>query len=509
MKSTHIAILLFIGLWIVLMLNGQTRFFRDPGTFFHTAVGEKMISEKRLIHNDEFTFSYAGKPWIAQQWLGECLMAFLNRLGGFDFLLLVTGTILAALFSFIFHRALTAGFNPLLAVLLIVLTIASCSHHFLIRPHLATMIFLALMFAKLVDTEAGKSGIKSLLWLIPLFIIWANVHGGMLGGCFTLVLTATGWIVYYFLGLETPVKGKSDLLLITFVVFGCCAAVLINPYGLELFRTWMAIMSAPAVGEFIQEHAGLLRVWWGWNTLLFGGFYIAAFLGTLPGFPRITRVIPLVWLLLAISRIRHAPLFALTATIALIDFWGHIRWVRWLMERGSKIFKILPSPNADSGTITQPITMIAGILIIIGLGLQSFNITFPMVGKGWVKPDENYWPIKSVARLQEYAAREPGEVHIFNEMLFGGFLTFHVPRMKLFIDDRCELCGEEGIRSYVKAENDHVYLAKLASDLNWTAALTIPGSGFDKFFTSRSDWRLDNKTPAANFFVKSSDGQNY
>ena len=34
---------LFFGLWLVLMVGGQSRFFRDPGTFWHVAVGERII----------------------------------------------------------------------------------------------------------------------------------------------------------------------------------------------------------------------------------------------------------------------------------------------------------------------------------------------------------------------------------------------------------------------------------------------------------------------------------
>ncbi|MCI0354956.1 MAG: hypothetical protein L0099_07960, partial [Acidobacteria bacterium] len=34
---------IFLGLWLALMFAGRTQLFRDAGTFWHTAVGERML----------------------------------------------------------------------------------------------------------------------------------------------------------------------------------------------------------------------------------------------------------------------------------------------------------------------------------------------------------------------------------------------------------------------------------------------------------------------------------
>src|SRR5688572_5224122 len=103
---------IFAAVWLVLLAAGQERLFRDPGTFWHTAVGEQMLSTGRLVREDSFTFTFGGRPWLAHQWLGECLMAAAYRLGGWDTLLLATATLLAGLFAWIAHRWLRAGHHP-------------------------------------------------------------------------------------------------------------------------------------------------------------------------------------------------------------------------------------------------------------------------------------------------------------------------------------------------------------------------------------------------------------
>ena len=34
----------FLGIWLFLMIGGRSQLFRDPGTFWHTVVGRRMLS---------------------------------------------------------------------------------------------------------------------------------------------------------------------------------------------------------------------------------------------------------------------------------------------------------------------------------------------------------------------------------------------------------------------------------------------------------------------------------
>jgi len=68
----------FLGIWLFLMVGGRSRVFRDPRTFWHTATGHWIFSTGQLIDTDPFSFTFAGKPWVAYEWLGKCLMAVLD-----------------------------------------------------------------------------------------------------------------------------------------------------------------------------------------------------------------------------------------------------------------------------------------------------------------------------------------------------------------------------------------------------------------------------------------------
>src|SRR5207245_11068794 len=123
-----------------------------------------------LLYTDPFSFTEAGRPWIAQWWLGECLLAGLARLGGLDMILLATATALAAFFTWIYCRFLKEGMDALLAVLFTALAFLNCTYHLHPRPHLITIFLIAWTQAKLTDFEAGRISLARLFWLAPLFV---------------------------------------------------------------------------------------------------------------------------------------------------------------------------------------------------------------------------------------------------------------------------------------------------------------------------------------------------
>ena len=186
------------------MLAGRSRLFLDPGALWHIVVGERILSQQELPSADDFSCTFAGEPWIAQQWLGECVLALLHRVGGLDTVLLATATLLAGLYTWVGHRLLRAGMHPLIAVLVVALAVLASTYHFHPRPHLINLILLGWTFARLCDFEKGRASLGSLFWLIPLYALWTNIHGGMVGGVATIAAAAAGWSLAKGTGYPTP-----------------------------------------------------------------------------------------------------------------------------------------------------------------------------------------------------------------------------------------------------------------------------------------------------------------
>ena len=186
------------GIWLFFMVGARSRLFRDPGTFWHTVAGRQILASRAFIDTDPFSFTFGGRPWVPYEWLGECVMAVLDDFGGLDTLLLATATVLACLYAWVAHRLLRCGLHWLPTALITMLTVAASANHLHVRPHISTILFLGLTFGWLCDFESGRIGMRRLWWLVPLFWLWSNIHGGVLGGVATIVLGSragafSGW----------------------------------------------------------------------------------------------------------------------------------------------------------------------------------------------------------------------------------------------------------------------------------------------------------------------------
>lgn len=468
---------LFLLVWLLLIVTGRERLFRDPGTFWHTAVGEQILSSGRFTQIDSFTFTFNEQPWIAHQWLGECLMALTWRLGGFDAMLLVTCTLIAGLFAWIGGRWLQNGLHPAAAAMALVIVLGGSAHHFHVRPHVGSMVLLGATFALLCDVESGRSRVTRLWWLVPLFVLWANLHGAALAGLVTVSLVIAGWLGARVLSWSSPLASSRDLVTALAIPPVCAAAMFINPYGLETPRTWLTIMRL-SLPDVIQEHGSPdFTHPETWFMLLLGIGYVAVLWRN--GRVRVTSLLPLVWFCLACDRIRHAPLFAIVAAIALPELLPAARCRQWLIERG---FLTPASPRPRWIALPAVVVSVAMILVTIS--------------PAWARLDAGLWPLELVPELAQL--EQAGETRVFNALDYGGFLTFFTPRLRTFIDDRCELFGDGFLRDYARAELEQPQrIDDWRREYQFQHALVRSGSAFDQYLASRREWETLRRTECA------------
>jgi hypothetical protein len=489
----------FLGAWFLLMFFGRTQLFRDPGTFSHIVFGQHILSTHQLFHTDIYSFTFGGQPWIAQQWLGECIMAFLYKIGGFDGLLVVTVTLVAFLYAWLMNRLVNSGMHFSLALLIISLTFLASAHHYHIRPHIVTILFLASVFSRLCDYEAGRLRIGSLFWLVPLSILWTNIHGGVLGGLGTLGLVILGWSIDKVFFRRLPIRSYREMILLMGLLLACILSIFVNPYGRELPKTWFSIMSSPAIPLFIQEHASLVRTG-SWHVLALAIFYIAALIGTFPKRPRITWLIPLVWLALTWSRIRNGPLFAVAAALALSEVFPHVRWAKWLSRKGSMIFH-LEAVNPAGRRVSLCHLAVPSVILAATVVLNLASVRVPVIGHGWVKFDTTYWPVDLLPELRNIEKISSNGTPILNDYRLGGFIMFFVPRLRVFIDDRCELYGDQFLLDYVNAKSSMV--KEWAEKYQFKIALTESSSYLDKYLKKDDGWEVVRRGASASLYRKS------
>ena len=146
-------------------------------------------------------------------------------------------------------------------------------------------------------------------------------------------LCALGWFLLWAAGKDSPIHNFHQALETLMLISVLLLSLLINPYGVNLIRSWFETLAMP-LPKLIQEHGPLdLASPIGCATLTLGVIYAIILLSALPQRLRITWLLPLVFFALAL-RVRNAPLFAITAALALPDMLPHSRLANWLIRRG-------------------------------------------------------------------------------------------------------------------------------------------------------------------------------
>lgn len=495
--------LLFLALFAVLLVGGRSRFFRDPGTFWHTATGNQILDTKTFITTDPFTYTFCGQEWTPYEWLGEVAMAIAHRLGGFDLQFVLAVGLISLTFAALGDRLARTGLNGAAAACLTGIAVATAANHFHVRPHLITMAFLAFTMTRLSAVEAGRASIVSLLGLVPVFVIWTNSHGGALGGYATLGLVFAGWLIAWPLRMESPIQSVKQALVLIAVGLAIGATVLATPYGLDVPKTWIRLMQMPELKTFVIEHMPAdLRDPLNAPFFALGLAYLTAMAG-LRRFPRATWLIPIVWFALGCDRCRHESLFAIVALASLADLFPRTVWASRLAAQRPDFF----SPAAAIAR-PHPLSLVLPSLIVAGVAAWVVaGSSFREPGRGWVRFDEERWPVDLLPAMKREADGIRG-LPLFNEYDYGGFVIWFAPEYRPFVDDRCEVFGgswlkrladmarsddPEAVREYLEG-NQSVYG-------HFDHALTATGSGFDRFFRDHpDDWTIVAETPHHAFF---------
>jgi hypothetical protein len=220
--------------FLFLRMGGATGMLGDGDTGWHVRTGEWILAHGRVPHEDMFSYTRAGQPWFAWEWLWDLAFAWLYQRGGMAAVVLASMLVICLTSVVLFRLICRKCGNPLMAIGVMFFVTGGSSIHWLARPHLFTALFTVIFYSIL---ERAKDGRVRLLWWLPaLTVVWTNMHGGFLVGIILAGAYAAGEIAD---GLFTADADQRWLALRRSFPYlataaGCLAATLINPYSYHL-----------------------------------------------------------------------------------------------------------------------------------------------------------------------------------------------------------------------------------------------------------------------------------
>jgi hypothetical protein len=429
--------------WMFVAGEGWKALLGDGDTGWHIRTGQYILERGKVPLGDIFSFTKFGEQWFAWEWGSDVIFATLHQYWGLKGVVLLAGVVLASAAALVFQHMIWRGANLFVSLLLTLLAMGAATVHYLARPHIFTLL---LIVASMWIVERDRRQQDRWVWvLVPMTIVWANLHGGFLSVVACIGMVGAGYGIEWLFGSEES-KASAKGMFLRYLGLGCaCAGVtLINPYGyrvhVHIFHYMRSSWILDAVEEFQSpkfRNENMLQ----FELLLFVGLGLIGVLLSRRKFPE--ALLLLFWAQQSLTSVRHAPIFALVAApilaAELTDLWN-----RWTANKTkASIAGILRDLSNEFSRMPMQ-SSIWGVVLVTGLALangQNWPADFPGIR----------FPIAIVDKHMEALAPLSGpKPRILSSDQWGDYLIYRFyPRVRVFVDGRSDFYGQEYGKDYI------------------------------------------------------------
>jgi hypothetical protein len=242
---------LAVLLWSFGAESGWSALLADGDTGWHIRTGDYILDSHSVPTHDLFSFSKAGEPWFAWEWLADVAFAALHRIWGLKGVVVFSGLALALAATMLYRYTVWRGANVLAALLATLLATGASTVHYLARPHIFTILGLTATLWMLERDHRHPT--PAVWWLVPLTALWTNLHGGFLAGIVCLALAATGLVWKAALDPPGGLNRFSALRRYGLLTAACSLATLVNPYGWRLHRHMAQYLTSDWIRQVVEE----------------------------------------------------------------------------------------------------------------------------------------------------------------------------------------------------------------------------------------------------------------
>ncbi len=480
----------------------------DSDTGWHIRTGEWILENRRVPTADIFSFTSAGKPWFAWEWLSDVFMATVHRSGGLAGIVLVSLLLLGATSVCVYKSAVAECGHRLVAIVLTSLAMAASTIHWLARPHLVTPLLAATFCWVLNRVERDKKP-RLLLALPPLTILWVNLHGGFFVGIVLLTTYGVGAVA------EDLIHDTRENAWVRrrkyFLTVGMCAiASLLNPYG---YRLHVHVAQYLGTSFYLQHVSEFQSIdFHSFTAAYFETLLVLAIAAALwhLGSGRLVHVMLLLsWSHLALFSARNIPIFAVVTAPSIglamrewLERAGSIWPTQWMgkvvgdfeeLETGLRTI-------ADSDQRRRWHLVPCVALLVLALLLSHPGRTKTLRAEF----DRSRFPVDAAGILPQLG-RAPA-IRLYSSWQWGGYLIYRTwPSITVFNDGRTDFYGpafvKEGLRAWEVAPDWNDILARYGVN----AVLLPTDSALASVLRERRDWKPVYQDQVAVLFEKTED----
>jgi hypothetical protein len=429
---------LFLSAVLVAIAFPVTNAIRDPDFWWHLRSGQLILQTGGLLRTDPFTYTVSNHAWTMHEWLTEVLFAGLYRWAGLAAIVALLSVVTWLGVLCIFVRARLDRPGPF--VLGGGMVLAVIAGYPIWGPR-AQMITFALACVTLLLTERHlRHGGRMSLLLLPIFLVWSNLHSGFLIGLGFMAVVLIAEVAAHLLHLE----GRASIQRVrrlALLLGGCLLISAINLNGPSIILYPFATQGSAAQQSLILEwHSPDFH---DWSVRFFGLMLLS--LVSLVVANRTIRLrdaaLVLVTVALSLQSVRHIALFVAASTPV------------WINQADILVRRLRVHPPRRTVLPPVPIRVVSwvllcGALLVVYLGAR-------LLPAMHTREDSLFYAQDFPVCAARWLAADPQPLRIFNQYGEGGYLAYHLSAQgdRVFVFGDAALMGDALLYSYGDVES--------------------------------------------------------
>lgn len=428
---SKIKTIVFISFILTAFLQIQNIALWDNDFWWHIATGKYMVTEKSLMEKDVFSYTSSMKEndnlfperenfILKQYWLGQIIFYLIYEYTGPRGIIIFRTLLYIGTMLFVFWRLKRWSVSaPVAYIATFVVFMAMMSKITGERPVLFTILFTAVTFFLLEDFKDKKD--KRIFLLLPLMLLWANLHGGfILGVVMVMVYMISEGINIRF---KKNYYTRQQMILFYAAAIAAIALSAVNPTGWDAFSIAFSSQYKPFIDGIQEYQSPLISYREKFTEVNYWYMTLAALFPIILAVRNkkmdLAQVILLSgFLIMGIIAARFGVYYVIIATIVI----GR-EFDAWLKE----LFHSRFSEQAYiKFTNLLTIITLCSLLVYIGSFFQ-FNRNTAIVARGFSVP----------VNAVDFIEKNNLEGNMLNDFGYGGYITWRLyPSRKTFIDTR-------------------------------------------------------------------------
>jgi hypothetical protein len=432
--------------WIVVF---NPRALNDGDTYWHLGAGAWMLDHLRAPHTDPFSYTHAGQPWVAHEWLSEVIMTLVYRAAGWTGVVVLFGLATALSIGLLMNR-LSRWMGPIAMAVTAWLVIGCMWVGLFTRPHLLALPLMIIWTGALLDARAV--GRAPPMWLAALRVLWANLHGSFVFGALVAAPLALEAL------LEAPRNPWPVVRSWGLFAGACLVAVLLTPNGLHALTYPFQIMSMKTLNGIIEWLPPDFKTMSEFQAAILVTLLVCLSRGVRVPFFRALLVLFI--LHMSLQHQRHMLVLALIAPLFLAEPIG-----RSFGRQAPRA----PGPRAPAAVL-----LALGVLAMIGVRAAD-----PVV-----RGDAVTTPKTALSHVPAALQARP----VLNTYSLGGYLVFR--GIRPFIDGRADMYGDDFFSRHMSVmRGDPAAFDKLVAQYHVDWTILQPREPLASLMDSKPGWR--------------------